>query len=164
MWQFEIRATLNRSLQKTLDCPVEFVYVHPKDSSDYRQWFGGIVRCQKAPAENLHNHRIHASTKIAQCIKEIIDHAITVNPALSPSDIVCGKGISFIPSAVDSASCYTGKVSQEIMKTKQLKGLSDKNWSPMDFVETANVIDEDGQICESDKDQKLYLCTRVGES
>ena len=146
--------THNLPLQKTFDCPVEFVYVHPKDSSDYRRWFGGIVRCQKAPAENLHNHRIHASTKIAQCIKEKIDHAITVNPALSPSDIVCGKGIGFIPSAVDSASCHTGKVSQEIKKTKQLKGLSDKNWSPMDFEETANVIDdEDGQICESDKEE-----------
>ena len=44
----------------------------------------------------------------------------------NPSEIACGKGIGFIPSAVDQASSHTGKVSQEIKsRTKQLKGMND---------------------------------------
>ena len=30
--------------------------------------------------------------------------AVLANPALTPSDISCGKGLGFIPSAVDGAS------------------------------------------------------------
>ena len=50
----------NIALEKTYDCLVVFVYMYPKSSADSRRWFGGIVRCQKAPAGNLHNHEIHA--------------------------------------------------------------------------------------------------------
>ena len=39
-------------LLKTADCPVEFVYIHPKDTSDKRRWFGGLVRCQKTASNN----------------------------------------------------------------------------------------------------------------
>ena len=102
----------NVPLQKTSDCPVEFVYTYPKESADGRRWFGGIVRCQKSPSENLHNHKIHAASKISQSVKEKICNAISSNPALTPSDIACGKGLGFIPSAVDVASSHTGKVSQ----------------------------------------------------
>ena len=147
----------NTELQKTFDCPVEFVYIHPKNSSDNRRWFGGIVRSQKAPIENLHNHKIHGSTKIAQCVKEKINNAISANPALTPSEIACGKGIGFIPSAVDQASSHTGKVSQEIRRTKVSKGLNDKNWSPMSFEKTADEIDdEDDQISGSQANKYKY--------
>ena len=104
----------NIPLQKTSDCPVEFVYIYPKERADGRRWFGGIVRCQKSPSENLHNHKIHAANKISQSVKEKISDAISSNPALTPSDIACGKGLGFIPSAVDGASSHTGKVSQEM--------------------------------------------------
>ena len=87
--------------------------MYPKSSADSRRWFGGIVRCQKAPAGNLHNHEIHAPSRIAQCIKEKITDAISANPALTPSEIACGKGLGFIPSAVDGASSHTVKVSQD---------------------------------------------------
>jgi len=33
----------NITLEKTYDCPVVFVYMHPKCSADSRRWFGGIV-------------------------------------------------------------------------------------------------------------------------
>ena len=89
----------NIALEKTYDCPVVFVYMYPKSSADSRRWFGGIVRCQKAPAGNLHNHEIHAPSRIAQCIKEKITDAISANPALTPSEIACGKGLGFISSA-----------------------------------------------------------------
>jgi len=54
-------------LKKTCNCPVEFVYLYPNNTSDTRRWFREIVRCQKSQSVNLHNHKIHASCKIAQC-------------------------------------------------------------------------------------------------
>ncbi len=36
--------------------------------------------------------------------KEKISNAVTVNPSLTPSEIACGKGLGFIPSASDSAT------------------------------------------------------------
>ena len=39
--------------------------------------------------------------------------AITNNPALTPTDIAHGKGLGFIPSAVDGACSHSGKVSYE---------------------------------------------------
>lgn len=81
----------NTPLQRTTDCPVEFVYIHPRDTNDKRRWFGGLVRCQKSAANNLHNHKLHSANKIAQCIKERIGAAISSNPSLTPSDIACGK-------------------------------------------------------------------------
>ena len=59
------------------------------------------------------------------------------------------EGSESIPSSVDIASSHTGKVSQEMKKTKQMKGFSDKNWSPMLFEEVANEIDnKDNQLEE----------------
>ena len=148
----------NLTLQKTCDCPVEFVYVYLKSSADSRRWFGGIVRCQKAASRNLHNHVIHASSRIAQCVKEKITGAIST---LTPSEISCEKGLGFIPSAVDGASSHKGKVSQEIRKTKQRKGLMEKDWSPMNFEEVADTIDEEDNRMSGDGKEKLveYKCT-----
>ena len=80
--------------------------------------------------------------QIAQCIKSKICDAICANPALTPSEVACGKGLGFIPAAVDGASSHTGKVSHEIRKTKQMKGLIDKAWSPMNFEQVADTIVE----------------------
>lgn len=135
--------THNKVLQKSGECPVEFVYIHPKNSADGRRWFGGIVRCQKLPSNNLHNHNIHGANKISQCVREKISKAITANPTLTPTEIACGKGIGFIPSAIDDASCHTGKVSEEIRKTKKKQGLLDKFWSPTDFENVAESIDQE---------------------
>ena len=104
---------------------------------------------------NLHNHKIHGSNKIAQCIKEKINNAISANPALTPSEIAYGKGIGFIPSAVDQASSYTRKVSQEIKKTER----NDKNWSPMNFEETVSEFDE-----EDDQIAKWLLIRQINTS
>ena len=41
------------------------------------------------------------------------------------------------------ASNHTGKISQEIKRTKQVKGMRDKSWSLMSSEETANEIDEE---------------------
>ena len=76
---------------------MEFIYIHPRDATDKRCWFGGLVRCQKTASDNLHNHKFYAANKIAQCVKERIGAAISANPALTPTDVACGKGIGFIP-------------------------------------------------------------------
>ena len=91
-----------------------------------------------------------------------ITHAISANPALTPSEIACGKGLGFIPSAVDGASSHTGKVSQEIRKTKQRKGLMDKDWSPMNFEEVADTIDEEDNEISGDGSEKLKKYKRHG--
>ena len=141
--------------EKSGECPVEFVYLHPKNSKDGRRWFGGIVRCQKSPSLSVHNHRIHSATKIAQCVREKINNAILANPALTPSDISCGKGLGFIPSAVDGASSHSGKVSQEVRKTKQKSGLLDRKWEPMNFDEVADEIDKEDSNLGGDESDKF---------
>ena len=124
---------------------------------DKRRWFGGLVRCQKSATDNLHNHKLHAANRTAQCIKERIGAAVSTNPALTPSDIACGKGIGFIPSAIDGASSHTGKVSHEIRKTKKRKGFLDTSWSPMNFETVADDIDkEDTQFSGSDERLTRY--------
>ena len=101
------------SFVKTDSCPVEFVYVYPADRQDKRRWIGGIVRHQKDLSKNLHNHVPPSETKIAQCVKEI-NKAIASNPTLTASDISLGKGLGFVPCAVDVASSHLGRVSKVV--------------------------------------------------
>ena len=55
-------------LQKSFACPVEFVYIHPKDTTDNRRWI--VWRyCSLRQRSNCHNHKIHAASKIAECVK-----------------------------------------------------------------------------------------------
>lgn len=91
-------------------------------------------------------------------MKENIGEAISANPALTPTDIAPGKGLGFIPSAVDSASSHTGKVSQEIKKTKLKKGLLDQSWSQMNFEEVCDSLDrEDNELGDTNcEDFKKY--------
>ena len=67
----------NVPLQNTTDCPVEFVYIHPRDG------LGRLVRCQKTASDNLHNHQLHGANKIGQCVIERIGAAISANPTLN---------------------------------------------------------------------------------
>lgn len=140
----------NTVLKKTTCCPVDFVYLYPQDSLDRRRWFGGLVRCQKESTKNLHNHKVHSASKIAQCIKEKINDAVSNNPALTCTDISCGKGLGFIPSAVDSACSHSGKVSYEVNKTKTKKGIKERDWCPMTFEDEADCIDEEDNALSDD--------------
>ena len=74
-----------------------------------------MVRCQRGPSENTHNHLLHSATKISQCVRERISNAVSTSPSLTTSDIAWGKGLGFLPSAADDASCHTGsKESKDI--------------------------------------------------
>ena len=51
MWEKRNCPTHNMTLTKTTCCLIDFVYLYPKDSTDQRRWFGGLVRSQnKQPA------------------------------------------------------------------------------------------------------------------
>ena len=65
------------------------------------------MRCQKDPSDNLHNHLLHEATKISQCINSKIDSAVTADPSLTPSDIASGKGLGFLPAAVENRDTRT---------------------------------------------------------
>ena len=108
-----------KPLSKTSSCPVELVYIYPEDGNDNCQWIGGLIRCPKESVENRHNHPMPPPSAIAQCIREKNSTAVQLNPTLKLSDIACGKGVGFVPSAVDSASSHLGRVSREVMKAKQ---------------------------------------------
>lgn len=41
-------------------------------------------------------------------MRESIAEATMVNPTIKPSDIAKGKGIPFVPSAIDQASAHIG--------------------------------------------------------
>lgn len=133
-------------LSKTSSCPVEFVYIYGEDSQDKRKWIGGLIRCPKGSSQNLHNHCVPPPAAIAQCIKEKISKAVLLNPTLKPSDIACGRGVGFVPSAVDGASSHSGKVSREVKKAKEAAGMSAMNWAPSDFEEIADKLDADDEV------------------
>ena len=128
-------------MEKSFNCPVEFVYIRPKAKDDNRRWIAGLVRCQKGSTDNLNNHPLHGATKIADCIKSKITEAVHINPSLTASDIAQGKGLPFIPSAVDGASSHIGKLTQIVKHGKESSGLIQKHWSPTEFEELADSIE-----------------------
>ena len=68
----------NKPLEKSFNCPVEFVYIRPKAKNDNRRWIGGLVCCQKGSTDNLHNHPLHGATKIAGYAKSKITEAVHI--------------------------------------------------------------------------------------
>ena len=97
------------------------MYIYPEDTNDKRRWIGGLIRCPKGSRENLHNHSVPPPSGIAQCIKEKISKAVQLNPTLKPSDIACGKGVGFVPSAMDGASSHLGKFPERFRRLRKLR-------------------------------------------
>ena len=108
------------------------------------------------------NHKIHGPSKIAQCVKDKISEAVTSNHALTPTDISCGKGLGFIPAAVDSASSHSGNISYEVTKTKVKTGIKQKYWFPSKFEHEADIIDESDNTLSDDEKNTLKRCTENG--
>ena len=64
-------------------CPVEFGYLYPTNYEDnHKQWILGFVCHQKEPTSNIHNHPVHAATKMCSKVKECIAEATSVNPTI----------------------------------------------------------------------------------
>ena len=63
-----------------------------------------------------------------------------------------GKGLSFIPGAVDSASTHIGRVAQHIKKGRQMAS-GGSNWDIADFETIADDIDK------KDDEVSASMCT-----
>ena len=138
--------THSQKLVKSTDmigpCPVEFGYLYPKNyEDDHRRWILGFVRHQKEPTSNIHNHPVHAAAKMCSKVKECIAEATLVNPTIKPSDIAKGKGIPFVPSAIDQASAHIGRISREVQRARKTTN-SGTTWRITDFETVADKIDD----------------------
>ena len=148
----------NQKLVRSDTCPVEYVYIFPeKYETDHRRWIGGIIRNQKEQSSNLHNHKLHGAFKICTFVQDKICNAIQSNLSLTATDISRGKGIGFIPSAVDSASSHLGRIAREVSKTKSAIGINNAEWSPCSFEDIADDIDqEDNSVCHDQQQEGQY--------
>ena len=135
-------AKLKRSNEMSpTKCPVEFAYIFPKDTDhDNRRWIMGYVRQQKVPTKNLHNHAIPRGTKMCSFVKKAIQQSASINLQLKAKQISQGKGLPFIPGAVDSASTHIGRVAQQVKKGRQMAS-GGSSWDIADFETVADDID-----------------------
>ena len=68
----------------------------------------------KTCTQTLHNHPIHKSFKLCSKVKLMIADAIESKPALTPSEIVKGKGVRIVPGAIDKGSTHIGKIANVV--------------------------------------------------
>ena len=76
------------------------------------------------------------------------------NVSLTPTDISRGKGVGFIPSAVDAASSHLGRVAREVAKSKDNLGVRSKDWSPCLLETVADEVDRDDMHRNDDSHQQ----------
>ena len=144
-----------QKLVRSEGCQVEFVYIYPQEfDKDHRRWIGGIVRNQRDVTENLHNHKLHGAFKICDLVRDKISEAVHANWSLTPTDISHGKGVGFLPSAVDKASSHLGRLAREITKTKDTLGIRFKDWIPCSLESVADEVDKDGLEKSNDSQQQ----------
>ena len=89
-------------------------------------------------------------------------HMSNSTASLTTSDIAQGKGLGFLPSAADDASCHTGKISQEARRAKSLNGYSEKDWSPFYFEKVADATDLSDNKISGDSQDKLIKYNNIG--
>ena len=134
----------SKPLHKTNDtekCPVQFGYICPEDAQDHRRWILGFVRQPKGPSKNLHNHPIHSSSHPLTKTMEDIHNAATSNTALKPSDVSKGKGLGYIPAAVDRACANLDRISRVMKKARNDTIACSMDWDAASFEEVADEID-----------------------
>ena len=102
----------------------------------------GFVRKPKGSKESLHNHNVYASSHLLMKTQEDIQSAAVANVTLKPSKVSRGKGLRYIPAAVDSAS-----------KAQNNSALCNAKWDITLFEKMADDIDEEdvshGSNCSS---------------
>ena len=81
--------------------------------------------------------------QICNLVRDKINDAVQSNWNLTPTDISQGKGIGFIPSAVDTASSHLGRVAREVSKTKGALGANTRDWSPCSLETVADEVDKE---------------------
>ena len=136
----------SKPLYKTNDlepCPVQFAYIYPVDPNDHRRWILGFVRQPKGSKVNLHNHNVHASSHLLTKTQEDIQRAAIANVTLKPSEISRGKGLGYIPAAVDRASANMDRISTAMSKARSNSALCNSKWDITMFEKMADDIDKE---------------------
>ena len=77
-------------------------------------------------------------------VMKAIQQSTSTNPQLKAKIIYQGKGLSFIPGAVDSASTHIGWIAQQVKKGRQMAS-GGTSWDIADFEVLANDIDKNDE-------------------
>ena len=101
----------------------------------------GFVRQPKGVSNNLHNHDIHSSSHPLAKTMEDIHNAATANTTLKPSDVSKGKGLGYIPAAVDRACANLDRISRVMKKARNNTLACSMDWDATSFEEVADEID-----------------------
>ena len=148
----------SKPLYKTNDiepCPVQFAYIYPIDSDDHRRWILAFVRQPKGSKESLHNHEVHSSSHLLTKTQEDIKEAAIANIALKPSEVCRGKGLGYIPAAVDRASASVERISSVMSKARNSSTLCNNKWEIALFEKVADGIDENDASHGSNYSQSM---------
>jgi len=70
-------------------------------------------------------------------------NSVQSNWSITPTNVSQGKGIGFIPSAVDTASAHLGRVARQVAKTRDALCTNAKDWSPCYLEGAADEIDKE---------------------
>ena len=82
-------------LERSGECPVDFIYIWPENIIDNRRWLTGIVRCGDLQVADLHNHPHHKESKIPVKVDSDIRRAVLENPHLKPSEVLTGMYLNY---------------------------------------------------------------------
>ena len=77
---------------------------------------------------SLHNHNVHTSSHLLTKTQEDIQSAAVANVSLKPSEISRGKGLGYIPAAVDRASANMDRISNVMCKARNNSALCNAKW------------------------------------
>ena len=58
----------------------------------------------------MHNHKIHSPSAVSTFVKESIILAVIASPRLTADDLAAGRGLQFIPGAIDNAATNKDKL------------------------------------------------------
>jgi len=93
----------------------EFIVIIP-----FIRWIAGIVVNNTTATKNLHNHKIPSPSVVSTLVKHSIISAVSASPRLTTDDISAGRGLQFVPGAVDTAA-----TSKEELRAIRKKALED---------------------------------------
>jgi len=74
------------------------------------RWIAGIVVNNTTPTKNLHNHSIPSPSVVSTFVKHSIVSAVSASPHLTTDDLAAGRGLQFVPGAVDTAAASKDKL------------------------------------------------------
>lgn len=105
---------------------------------------------------------MHGACKVASSVLQEITQAVINNPSLLPTDVSKGKGLKFVPSAVDGASAHLGKVSRIVTNARKLSPAYSSKWSVEEFETIADEIDSKDEQYSGDDGKTRKEFSKLG--